>query len=139
MALWPRPHSQEVLHLGSHLLRYLPFSTTQQMQANLMVGFVFFCLTNYFHWFLLPCGGGQVELLGLAKLSTSSNLPTAFSLPFLIGGRDGATPVFPGVQIHPDKAVLQQSMWSLCGQNHPPPTTNGHLTGRRSRCWRVFW
>jgi len=47
------------------------------MQGNLLVGFVFFCLKMYFLWFLLPGGKEQCELLGLAKLATSPNLPNS--------------------------------------------------------------
>ena len=68
----------------------------------------------------------------------------ALSLPFLIGGRDGTTPLFTVVSIHPHKVLLQhlqQSMWPFCGLiplphwsttiHSSPPTTNCHLTGRR--------
>jgi len=47
------------------------------MQGNLLVGYVFFCLKIYFLWFLLSGGKAQCELLGLAKLATSSNLPSS--------------------------------------------------------------
>ena len=50
---------------------------SQQMQGNLLVGYVFFCLKIYFLWFLLSGGKAQCELLGLAKLATSSNLPSS--------------------------------------------------------------
>ena len=76
----------------------------------------------------------------------------ALSLPFLIGGRDGTTPVFTVVSIHPHKVLLQhlqQSMWPFCGLiplphwsttiHSSPPTTNCHLTGRRSSWWVVSW
>ena len=37
----------------------------------------------------------------------------ALSLPFLIGGRDGTTPVFTVVSIHPHKVLLQHLQQSI--------------------------